>query len=81
MSFPGDGFHLMRPEWLWALLPALILALLLWRVRGQSGNWRSVIAPELLPYLLGQEAGGSRVQWLLPTLLLAWCLAAVAAAK
>ncbi len=70
----------MRPEWLWALLPAVILALLLWRARGQSGNWRSVIAPELLPYLLGQEAGGSRGQWLLPTLLLAWCLAAVAAA-
>ena len=80
MSFPGDGFHLMRPEWLWALLPAAVLALLLWRVRGQSGNWRSVIAPELLPYLLGRDATGTRGHWLLPALLLAWCLAAVAAA-
>lgn len=80
MNFPGDGFHLMRPEWLWALLPAAVLALLLWRARGQSGNWRSVIAPDLLPYLLGQEATATRGQWLLPALLLAWCLAAVAAA-
>ena len=79
MSFAGDSFHLLRPEWLWALLPAVILALLLWRARGQSGNWRSVIAPELLPYLMGREATGNRGRWVLPVILLAWTIAVVAA--
>ena len=79
MSFAGDSFHLLRPEWLWALLPAVILALLLWRALGQSGNWRSVIAPELLPYLMGREAAGNRGLWVLPVILLAWTVAVVAA--
>jgi len=80
MSFPELGMHLLRPEWLWALVPAVLLAGLLWRARGKSGSWRSVIAPELLPYLIGQETGGNRGHWLIPLLLLAWCVAVFAAA-
>ena len=45
----------MRPEWLWALVPAIVLAGLLWRLRHRSGSWSSVIAPDLLPYLIGDK--------------------------
>jgi Ca-activated chloride channel homolog len=73
------SFHLMRPEWLWALLPAAILAALLWQLRNRSGNWSSVIAPELLPYLVG-EASGQKKHNLAPAIFVLWLLATVAAA-
>ncbi|MEH6634489.1 MAG: hypothetical protein V7700_03175, partial [Halioglobus sp.] len=73
------ALHLMRPEWLWSLVPALLLLLLLWRQRGSSGSWSDVIAPELLPYLVGDNAG-ARSSNLLPLILLGWIVAAFAAA-
>lgn len=72
-------FHLLRPEWLWAMVPALLLWAGLWRCRHHSGSWRSVIAPELLPYLLGEKAQARRYN-LTPALLLCWALAVLAAA-
>jgi len=72
--------HLMRPEWLWSLVPAVLLLLWLWRQRGHSGSWHDVIAPELLPYLVGDSAGtGSRSINLLPLIFIGWLLAALAA--
>ena len=71
-------FHLMRPEWLWCLVPAALLALYLWRQRDRSGSWRDVIAPELLPHLLGRTDGASGRNWV-PLILLGWVLACVAA--
>lgn len=70
--------HLMRPEWLWMLLPAVVLALLMWRRRDRSGNWSKVIAPELLPYLVNPDTSARRPS-LLPLVLLGWILAAIAA--
>jgi Ca-activated chloride channel family protein len=78
MTPDWNQFHLMRPEWLWALLPALILALLLWRAGHRSGGWSEVIAPELLPFLVA-KAVVSRRPSLLPFVLLAWVLAALGA--
>lgn len=69
----------MRPEWLWALLPAAILAMLLWHLRNRSGSWSSVISPELLPYLVGADTGARRRN-LVPGLLLLWLVATLAAA-
>ncbi len=74
-----SNLHLMRPEWLWALLPAAVFALLLWRQRSSSGSWRSVIAPELLPHLIVDDGRG-RARNLLPWLIIAWITACVAAA-
>ena len=71
-------WHLMRPEWLWALLPALLLAALLWRARGRSGSWSDIISPELLPLLVGDKAAPRGIN-LLPLLLLGWLIAVVAA--
>ncbi|TXS93627.1 VWA domain-containing protein [Parahaliea aestuarii] len=69
----------MRPQWLWALLPALLLALGLLAARRRSGSWSSVIDPELLPYLVSSSSGNKRRN-ALPWLLLAWLLACVALA-
>lgn len=72
------SLHIMRPEWLWAILPALLLALLLWRRSRSSGSWTGVIAPELLPHLLSPGSDGTRHS-LVPALLLLWIVAALAA--
>ena len=72
--------HLMRPEWLWALIPAIGLGILLWIARGRSGSWRSVIDAELLPYLINDSQSRGSGRWLLPALLICWCLAVFAAA-
>ncbi|MFT6051262.1 MAG: Ca-activated chloride channel family protein [Halioglobus sp.] len=71
--------HLMRPEWLWCLIPAFLLALILGYLRRRSGSWSEIIAPELLPYLIASQAG-SRRHSLLPLILLAWIVASIAAA-
>jgi Ca-activated chloride channel family protein len=73
------NLHLMRPEWLWALLPAALLSWLLWRQRGRSAGWSAVIAPELLPYLMDSTQGKDGPN-LLPVLIVSWVLAALAAA-
>jgi Ca-activated chloride channel homolog len=75
----GFELHLLRPQWLWLIIPALVVCLLLWRQRGRSGSWRSVIDPDLLPLLVSEQATG-RTRNLLPWLLLAWLVTILAAA-
>ncbi len=70
--------HLMRPEWLWTLLPALVLLWLLWRQRGRKGSWQSVIAPDLLRHLVSDSSGSGSSNFL-PLVFLGWLLAALAA--
>jgi len=69
--------HLLRPEWLLAALPALLLTFLLWRARSGGGDWARAIAPELLQPLLEQGAAPTRRRWL-PLLLAGWLLATLA---
>jgi Ca-activated chloride channel family protein len=47
----GD-FHFLRPQWLWALLPTLLLYVLLSRRLDPRRRWRSIIAPHLLDHLV-----------------------------
>ena len=70
--------HLMRPQWLWVLVPALLLALLLWRQRDRLGSWNQVISAELLPFLVSPQ-GEARGPNLIPFILLGWLLAGLAA--
>lgn len=70
--------HLMRPEWLWTLIAVLVLSLLLWRVRSRSGGWSDVIAPELLPFLIGKNAGKKAPNFL-PFIAAAWIIAVLGA--
>ncbi len=72
------SLHLMRPEWLLLLVPALALSLLLWKRRQRGGSWQTVIAPELLQYLVTDEAARQRRNFL-PLILAGWVLASIAA--
>ncbi|MFN2288817.1 MAG: VWA domain-containing protein [Chromatocurvus sp.] len=74
-----SSVHLLRPHWLWLLVP---LAALVWWLarRGEAGgSWHSVIAPELLPYLM-ETTPARRRRRLLPIVALAWLTAVVAIA-
>lgn len=60
-------FHLLRPLWLLALVPALILLVLLWRRRAGGQRWQRVVDAHLLQHLLvGADRAPSRLPlWLL----------------
>ena len=62
-----SGLMLIRPMWLWALLPLAALALWSWRARG-AGGWERVVDPALMPVLrrlgLIGEAGGRGIRLL-----------------
>jgi Ca-activated chloride channel homolog len=54
-------FHLIRPEWLLAILPLALLSWILLRKKLFSHSWQSVIDPNLLPHLLiGKPGKASR---------------------
>ena len=66
-----DGFHLLRPEFLWGLLICPLLTFALWHRRARRGDWGRAIDPELLPYLMPEHSDKSRrtTIWM-PALLL-----------
>jgi Ca-activated chloride channel family protein len=59
-------FHLLRPWWLLALVPIVLLAIAWARRRAGASNWERSVAPELLAVLLepGGRGGASRLGWL-----------------
>ena len=64
-----EQFHFLRPWWLLAVIPLAAVTWLLIRGRYDSGNWRTVIDPRLLPHVLsgaGRQARGS-IRWVLAT--------------
>jgi len=70
-------FHLLRPEWLWALLPAVLLVIYFWRRANSASSWQHTISAELLPHLLDKAiTKQSRLPWL--ALGMAWVLTIVA---
>jgi Ca-activated chloride channel family protein len=71
--------HLLRPYWLLALIPLLVLLWRLWRRPSGAGLWRRVVDPHLLSHLL---EGGGTGQSHLPLVLLGlgWVLTVVALA-
>jgi Ca-activated chloride channel family protein len=51
-----EQFHLLRPFWLFALLPLAGLVWLMLKSKLSSGSWQSVVDPDLLQHLLvGQD--------------------------
>ncbi|MEM0953011.1 MAG: VWA domain-containing protein [Pseudomonadota bacterium] len=73
-------FHFIRPLWLWGILPALLVALLLWRQLRAGRAWSAVISAELLPHLLSDGHTGGPTKLPLWVLLCGWLLAVVALA-
>ncbi|MFV0478584.1 MAG: vWA domain-containing protein [Parahaliea sp.] len=71
------ALYLMRPEWLWALLPVALLLALLVLTQRHTGNWSQVISPDLLPYLISNETV-LKHRRRLPWIALGWVLAVLA---
>lgn len=72
-------FHWLRPEWLFALIPAFILCVFLWKQKRKAYQWQQLIAPELLPFLLDGKTVQTKKS-LLWGLLLAWIISSIAIA-
>ncbi len=73
----ASSLHLLRPQWLWALL-ALPLLVVWWRARRRRASaWRGVVDAHLLPHLLDATPTG-RERWTLPLGALAYALAVLA---
>jgi len=73
------ALHLLRPQWLWALL-ALPVLVAWWRARQRRASvWRGAVDAHLLPHLLDATPTGSG-RWTLPLGVLGYALAVVALA-
>lgn len=73
------NFHFLRPEWLYALIPAVLIFMILKTRETRGSNWEETIDPNLLPYLLdNSEARATRSPMSL--LLIAWIIATIALA-
>ena len=58
-------FHFIRPYWLLAILPAIVLVILLLRKKLSHGNWSTCCDAELLPFLLQEQAVNQNRLWLI----------------
>jgi len=74
-----NQFHFLRPWWLVALSPVIVIAILLWYQKHNARSWQQMVAPELLQYLLDGQT--TRIKpWQLIALLLAWIISCLALA-
>ncbi len=72
-------FHFLRPEWLWALLPLLLLAWWLWRIDWRRDAWAAHVDAHLLNYLrLSSPTKNRGCWWLLGCLAAMLCIVGVA---
>jgi Ca-activated chloride channel homolog len=71
--------HFLRPWWLLALVPALLLVWTIRRQQDAARPWRGLVAPHLLPYLLTRSELQRRLQPV-HLLLLVWLLSTLAVA-
>lgn len=67
-------FHFVRPLWLLAVAPALLLVVALWKQHAQRSLWNRAVDSELLPHLLDSRLGRQQSRPL-SVLLLAWIVA------
>ena len=72
-------FHFLRPWWLVALAPVIVVTLMLWYQKHTARSWQQIVAPELLHYLLDGQTTRIR-PWQLFALLLAWIISCIALA-
>lgn len=73
------AFHFLRPGWLLALLPVLVIGWLLRRRQDRLSSWKQVIDPHLLKHLLVGRNAHQRLRPL-HALVLTWALATLALA-
>ncbi len=71
-----SSFHLLRPVWLWTLLPLLALLLWWWRQKRGESAWHSIVDPVLQPYVI--EPGESAHGLGMVALFVGWLLTIIA---
>lgn len=74
-----NEFHFIRPHWLWAIIPLLIIVALIRYVHKQQSGWQSVLASHLYQHLI-TTAGIKKVRPPLFLLGFCWALATIALA-
>lgn len=70
MTLPIHDFHFIRPMWLLALVPLLILFIAVRKFRAKQSGWQQVIAPHLYRHLVTGENKPAKQP---PLWLLFWC--------
>jgi len=70
-------FHLIRPLWLLALIPALALFVLLLKRKLASARWHGIIDESLMPHVLDQMPS-EQSRWPLWFILFAWIISSIA---
>jgi Ca-activated chloride channel family protein len=74
-----EQFHFLRPWWLLAILPAILLGYYFWQQKNSAANWHGAIDSRLLDHLIeGGSTKTARWPWIL--LLISWLIAALAMA-
>jgi Ca-activated chloride channel family protein len=66
-------FHFIRPYWLLAIIPFVVIVVLILRKKLSQGNWSTVCDIDLLPYLL-QEKTVNQSRWPITTGVIATLL-------
>ncbi len=74
-----ENFHFLRPLFLYALIPTVIIVCLLLFVQSNRSTWTRAIDPALLPFLLDKNSSPRRTYPLFGLLLL-WTLGLIALA-
>ncbi len=74
-----NDFHFIRPYYLLALIPAIILGVLMLKNKLRQGDWSEVCDAELMPYIL-QQKPTKQSHWLFVSGSLAALLAIIALA-
>lgn len=70
--------HFLRPYWLLAILPTLLLWWLLYQHKATTGIWQQLIARHLQAAVLVTQQLRRDQPWALPTLALSWLLTILA---
>ena len=68
--------HFIRPEWLFGLIPLILLSTLFWRRHQQQSAWKQYIAPHLSSMLISDNVEqGRKPKWMLA---FCWIIAVLA---
>ena len=74
-----QDFHFLRPQWLWAIVPLIVLVWLVRHLHQQQSGWQSVLAGHLYQHLITTQ-GSSKSKPPLSLLALAWIISCLALA-
>jgi Ca-activated chloride channel family protein len=79
LNFDWQAFHFIRPEWLYGILPLIIVAVLLKKLEAKKSGWQGIVASHLYQHMvISKDKKASTPPFTL--LALCWTLACIALA-